>query len=840
MALFNLMQKLLPVPSLKEFYRDLFPIESRFYLAVWIENQPWEFMNPMEPSIAGIASSLLSKLVEEAESFSRRCTDKSLASMLCHQAHTINARYQSEPLNFLELMIKIIQKEKKHVLEQGKQLPPSIQEKQNDLEFITNLTEVRSNVRRVQTMRIELKQICEELKRTQDFTVLQSGHPNDTFLNKLEQESIPEKALQEGLHCLIQKVVQDVGALLSFVVRKIHLWKRQQQLSGNGAPFDDNLLSIQEWCESLVDIIFQMNQEILLVCSDAQIDPFPGLTEKLESMLHTVITSTFLVHKQPPQVLKTQARFDTGVRFLLGLKLLGMCQKLTTVKAMVITEMQARNLGTPGQVLNESTGEILNNISSLENNTSTKTCCATFKNPKLQKIKRSDRKGSESVTEEKFAVLFSTEITLSINNKKYQLQALSLPIVVIVHGSQDNNAAATILWDNAFSEVDRIPFVVPDRVPWHQMCETLNMKFMAEVQTSRRLIKEHFFFLAQKIFGESSTNLEDFENRCVSWSQFNKEVLPGRGFTFWQWFDGVLDLTKEFLKSYWSEGLIIGFISKTYVYHLLSSKTEGTFLLRFSDSEIGGITIAYIGKQTDDGPLQILNIQPFATKDLKIRSLGDRIRDIKLLQHLYPNQPKDVVFQKYYSKEQNRKDGYINSKIVTTVEGVAVQSPQPSEQQNPQICSLEMRQNPTILSMPFAPVRNPSPAVSPGVSPHIQDISTNLMQCPSYSLHTNVYRSSDQPIDSPIIMRQPPSMNPQVNYTISPTEAQVFSSPHRYPVQQPQLQAQVPVLHMDLTNELLDLGYPTDQEILNLIAQESPLPGPQHTDIVEDFLAMQE
>lgn len=29
---------------------------------------------------------------------------------------------------------------------------------------------------------------------------------------------------------------------------------------------------------------------------------------------------------------------------------------------------------------------------------------------------------------------------------------ISLPVVVIVHGSQDNNALATIIWDCAFSE----------------------------------------------------------------------------------------------------------------------------------------------------------------------------------------------------------------------------------------------------------------------------------------------------------------------------------------------------------------------------------------------------
>ncbi|NXW25773.1 STAT6 protein, partial [Circaetus pectoralis] len=254
-------------------------------------------------------------------------------------------------------------------------------------------------------------------------------------------------------------------------------------------------------------------------------------------------------------------------------------------------------------------------------------------------------------------------------------QVLSLPIVVIVHGNQDNNAKATVLWDNAFSEIDRVPFVVAERVPWEKMCDTLNLKFMAEVQTTKGLLKEHYFFLAQKIFNDHSASFEDFQSRSVSWAQFNKvtgragrgrqglawpgephtlslsqEILPGRGFTFWQWFDGVLDLTKRCLKSYWSDRLIIGFISKQYVCKLLSTEPDGTFLLRFSDSEIGGVTIAHVirGK---DGSSQVENIQPFSAKDLSIRSLGDRIRDLGQLRNLYPNTPKDQAFGSHYNSE---------------------------------------------------------------------------------------------------------------------------------------------------------------------------------------------
>lgn len=33
-----------------------------------------------------------------------------------------------------------------------------------------------------------------------------------------------------------------------------------------------------------------------------------------------------------------------------------------------------------------------------------------------------------------------------------------------------------------------------------------------------------------------------------------QESLPSRNFTFWQWFDGVMELTKKHLKPHWNDG----------------------------------------------------------------------------------------------------------------------------------------------------------------------------------------------------------------------------------------------------------------------------------------------
>lgn len=72
---------------------------------------------------------------------------------------------------------------------------------------------------------------------------------------------------------------------------------------------------------------------------------------------------------------------------------------------------------------------------------------------------------------------------------------MSLPVVVIVHGNQEPQSWATITWDNAFSEVSRIPFAVADRVPWARMAQALNVKFSS--QTGRSLTADNLYYLCK-------------------------------------------------------------------------------------------------------------------------------------------------------------------------------------------------------------------------------------------------------------------------------------------------------------------------------------------------------
>ena len=82
----------------------------------------------------------------------------------------------------------------------------------------------------------------------------------------------------------------------------------------------------------------------------------------------------------------------------------------------------------------------------------------------------------------------------------------------------------------------------------------------------------------------------------LTWSLFCKETLPDRTFTFWEWFYRILLLTSHHMGRLWKEGYIMGFIMKQAAENMLLQQQNGCFLLRFSDSELGGVTIAYVRK----------------------------------------------------------------------------------------------------------------------------------------------------------------------------------------------------------------------------------------------------
>ena len=91
-------------------------------------------------------------------------------------------------------------------------------------------------------------------------------------------------------------------------------------------------------------------------------------------------------------------------------------------------------------------------------------------------------------------------------------------------------------------------------------------------------------YIGEKVYRASNLCSAD---RQFTWSQFCKDILPDRTFTFWEWFYAIMKLSRDCLIGPWKDNLIIGFISKAQAEEYLSQCAPGTFLLRFSDSELG-------------------------------------------------------------------------------------------------------------------------------------------------------------------------------------------------------------------------------------------------------------
>ena len=67
-------------------------------------------------------------------------------------------------------------------------------------------------------------------------------------------------------------------------------------------------------------------------------------------------------------------------------------------------------------------------------------------------------------------------------------------------------------------------------------------------------------------------------------------------------------------------------------------------------------------------------LQPFTGKDFTIRSIADRILDLKYLMYLFPHIPKDEAFSKYYTLDEPNaasSNGYVKPNLVTQVPGYA-------------------------------------------------------------------------------------------------------------------------------------------------------------------------
>lgn len=738
-------------------YTEYFPFEVRYILADDIEKYGWGNLNEEDPQHAKYTDCRVKLFLEALRN---KCTqlhdDPETHYRLQESARKIEAWVGSNPFRLANEVQRILSIESNIISqfessgpvnnpaaineEMGQYLDCSIDTEMERLK--AQASSLYKDVENISHERSQLLLSGYEFKRLEQVSY-QKGHQIPDLCSKLAgmQNSLYTDAANNRHRSQmwlqnVSKVLTDLKAIQHRVIgdpvaSKLAIWKREQQLANNGrtaGSADNSLERIQGLCGNLSDLLCQSRKMLCKFQSDVQaVEPFSSKEEgnnisikqladnamnMVDEQIISLIKSSFIIEKQPPQVMKTNIRFVASVALLTG-NTFNVDAQPPDVYAYIINEYEASQFLENPRPLSQETrktgakdagaNEILNNKANLEHNSSTGQVVANFRNMQLKRIKRTEKKGTESVMDEKFAILFTSSFRILNGLYEVFVWTLSLPVVVIVHGNQEPHAWATITWDNAFAEPSRKSFKVTECVPWHQLAEVLNMKFKYYV--SLPLQPDDLMFLAYKVL-RRQVHLDHLPLHGVTWNLFAKDNLPERPFTFWEWFFAILKVSRDPLKIFFQEKSIIGFLSRQQTEELLLPCPTGTFLLRFSDSELGGVTIAWVG-ENQDGVHEVFMVQPFTARDFAIRGLADRIGDLKHLTYLYPNIPKDQVFGKYYSQDQTPKaNGYVKPVLALTLLGYVDhnQTPHPADHSSsPHPLLLSHRMNNAVES-PSSPM----------------------------------------------------------------------------------------------------------------------------------------
>ncbi|XP_069554876.1 signal transducer and activator of transcription 4 isoform X1 [Brachyistius frenatus] len=669
-------------------YDDNFPMDIRQGLASWIESQDWDTAVNDESMASVLFTNLLSQL--------EKVRLQELNFLQRHNMKIIQQQLQVKYLTNPTVMARVIStclREEQRILssactqEQGpleKSLQNSVAfERQKNMDNRVGI--IRNNV---QLMDQAVKYI-EDMQEDFDFRykTLQSRETSDKNSDMMKQE-VPR--LQEMLNRLDFKrkeivskmsiVIKDIDDLMTSQLNpELQDWKRRQQIAAIGGPLLTGLEQLQGWFTLTAQSLFQIKRQLdklgeLVVKVTYESDPIPlqkpQMEERIKYLIYHLTKSSFVVEKQPcmpthpqrPLIIKTGVQFTTKVRLLV---------KLPEVDYQLKVKTTFDKDLPPGRVSRQFF-ILTNNTKVMDIEDYSNGCLSVeFRHLQLKERKYiNGTKGNEgllSVTEELHSLSF--EACFTVQGLTIDLETCSLPLVVISNVSQLAGGWASVMWYNFLSDEPRnlAFFGNPPRANWSELAEVLSWQFSTFAGLG--LNKEQLTMLGEKLFGQYPS-CSDYQ---VSWSKFSKENILGKPFSFWMWLDSILELIKKHLLPVWNENYIMGFVSKEMERALLKDREPGTFLLRFSESHLGGITFTWV-QHGDNGEVKFNSVEPYTKSRLSALPFADIIRDYKVisdgvvpknpLKFLYPDIPKDEAFGRLYNSQPSKVYPYIASTLI--------------------------------------------------------------------------------------------------------------------------------------------------------------------------------
>ncbi|XP_032210114.1 signal transducer and activator of transcription 4 isoform X4 [Mustela erminea] len=659
-----------------QFYDDNFPMEIRHLLAQWIENQDWEAASNNETMATILLQNLIIQLDEQLGRVSK---EKNL--LLIHNLKRIRkvlqGKFHGNPMHVAVVISNCLREERRILaaanmpvqgpLEKSLQ-SSSVSERQRNVEH--KVAAIKNSVQMTEQDTKYLEDLQDEFDyRYKTIQTMDQGDKNNALMN---QEVL---TLQEMLNSLdfkrkealnkMTQIVNETDALVSSALtEELRDWQRRQQIACIGGPLHNGLDQLQNCFTLLAESLFQLRRQLEKLEEQStkmtyEGDPIPmqraHLLERVTFLIYSLFKNSFVVERQPcmpthpqrPMVLKTLIQFTVKLRLLIKLPELNYQVKVkASIDKNVSTLSNRRFVLCGTHVKAMSIEESSNGSLSVE-----------FRHLQPKEMKSgAGGKGNEGchmVTEELHSITFETQICLY--GLTIDLETSSLPVVMISNVSQLPNAWASIIWYNVSTSDSQnlVFFNNPPSATLSQLLEVMSWQFSSYV--GRGLNSDQLNMLAEKLTVQPSYN-----DGHLTWAKFCKEHLPGKSFTFWTWLEAILDLIKKHILPLWIDGYVMGFVSKEKERLLLKDKMPGTFLLRFSESHLGGITFTWVD-HSENGEVRFHSVEPYNKGRLSALPFADILRDYKVimaenipenpLKYLYPDIPKDKAFGKHYSSQ---------------------------------------------------------------------------------------------------------------------------------------------------------------------------------------------
>ncbi|XP_064330401.1 signal transducer and activator of transcription 2 [Phalacrocorax carbo] len=691
----------------------MLPMVVRQCLAAWIEDQNWrQAAEPLSSHARMLFHSLLALLGERLGSPGLGDEDFMLKHNLRKARRDLQAEFEESPEKFANLVANLLQEEQRILRlaqtrgQGGATVAPSAPpESDREQQIQRRLAEFHVALQEAERTFRHL----EDLQDTFDFCFKVHYQPGENRTND-PQYAQQIQALQAKLQILdrqrrevlaqMQQLLGRSETLQDFLQQELEAWRERQQRACLGAPANTHLRPLETWFTELGQGLFQLLQ-LLRALGDLrqkvtyERDPLkaetPLLERRLQEQLNYLLQRAFVVEQQPsmpnackrPLVLRTASKFSARARLLVRLH-----DRNHRMEAKIHIDRDPPKIKgfRRFNILTSSSKTLLAGDSPQDG----LVCDFQYLTLKEQKDSRSGKGGKGAgegplvVTEELHLITFT--LAYAYCGLELELETSTLPFVIISNNNQLSSAWASILWFNMLSSSpkDLQFFSKPPPAPWPRLAEVLSWQF--ESVAERGLSREHLLMLAEKLFGSKPP-----PESTLTWPKFSKDGASG--FSFWAWLDGILGLLQEHLKQLWKDGLILGFVSRKQEKKLLKGKRTGTFLIRFSESILGGVTCTWV-EHPESGPPAFRAVVPYTMAELASLALPDIIRDYQLLveenvpenplQFLYPDTARDEAFGPYYSQRQEgnltEQKKYLNRRLIRVSSRQANESWQTEEE----------------------------------------------------------------------------------------------------------------------------------------------------------------